>query len=436
MKKITYLLLFVLIGLLSCKKTTSSSLESVVVQLAYPSGSVLTVHSGTKVKLTSGSSSYTDTTNSLGIVSFSVPVGIYEVSATDTTSSGGKSYIYNGLTSGLAITASRKISDTVKLSLTESSTSQVVIKEIYTGGTPKDDGSGTFIYDKYVILYNNSSTVADLGNTCLGMISPYNAQATNSYYGTDGKLSYESAGWIPAVQGFWYFKQDVTIEPYSQIVIALNNAVNNTLTYSKSINFDNSAYYATYDISKFTNTTYYVTPAASIPTSHYLTAAVYGAGNAWAVSTTSPGIFIFTPEGTTPASFAADASLTNVLSAYTSKEVPVSWVVDGVECYLLNNTSNKKRFTSSIDAGYVYFLNGQGYSVYRNVNKTATEALTENAGKIVYNYAYGTTSIGGTTDPSGIDAEASIKKGAHIIYMDTNNSTNDFHLRSQASLRN
>ena len=40
-----------------------------------------------------------------------------------------------------------------------------------------------------------------------------------------------------------------------------------------------------------------------------------------------------------------------------------------------------------------------------------------------------------STDPSGIDAEASIKNGAHIIYLDTNNSTNDFHMRQKFSLR-
>jgi hypothetical protein len=51
----------------------------------------------------------------------------------------------------------------------------------------------------------------------------------------------------------------------------------------------------------------------------------------------------------------------------------------------------------------------------------------------VYNYALGVDS---STDPSGIDAEASIKNGAHIIFNDTDNSTNDFHERQKCSLRN
>jgi hypothetical protein len=66
------------------------------------------------------------------------------------------------------------------------------------------------------------------------------------------------------------------------------------------------------------------------------------------------------------------------------------------------------------------------------VDLTATEALEENEGKLVYQYQKGVDS---STDPSGIDAEASRKNGAHIIYQDTNNSTNDFHERQQCSLK-
>ena len=79
--------------------------------------------------------------------------------------------------------------------------------------------------------------------------------------------------------------------------------------------------------------------------------------------------------------------------------------------------------------------NKMGYSVYRNVDKEATEALEENTGKLVYNYAGGTADVEGSTDPSGIDAEASMANGAHIIYCDTNSSMMDFHQRKVASLK-
>src|SRR5690606_17476136 len=114
-----------------------------------------------------------------------------------------------------------------------SEASQIVIKEIFVAGTPRDDRSGASQFDSNIIEYNNSDAPANLGNLCLAMIAPFNAQASNSFYGTDGKLIYESENWIPAAQGYWYFQQNVTVQPGEQIVIALNNAVNNTLTYSK-----------------------------------------------------------------------------------------------------------------------------------------------------------------------------------------------------------
>jgi hypothetical protein len=114
-------------------------------------------------------------------------------------------------------------------------------------------------------------------------------------------------------------------------------------------------------------------------------------------------------------------------------KVPNEWIVDAIEVFSSGyKDSSMKRLTSDIDAGYVWLTNYKGHSLYRNVNQAATEALPENAGKLVYNYTLG---VNGTTDPSGIDAEASLRQGAHIIYQDTNHSTNDFHEREKCSLR-
>ena len=73
--------------------------------------------------------------------------------------------------------------------------------------------------------------------------------ATNLDY-VDGKLFTRTRAGA-AGQAFRYFQNPVTLEPYSQLVIALFNAVDNTQTYSKSINFANPEYYCTYDIEKF-----------------------------------------------------------------------------------------------------------------------------------------------------------------------------------------
>jgi hypothetical protein len=158
----------------------------------------------------------------------------------------------------------------------------------------------------------------------------------------------------------------------------------------------------------------------------------YAPGNAWVLSAVCPAFFIFTPKDAPLASFATDPRFNEPTAPNFSKKLPVDWVVDGIEVFRFGDYDNFKRLTADVDAGYIVMESGQGYTLYRNVDKAATEALEENTGKIVYNYSGGTT---GSTDPSGIDAEASLKNGAHIVYKDTNNSTYDFHQRGRASLR-
>ena len=318
---------------------------------------------------------------------------------------------------------------------------QIIIKEIYNGGVMLDDGSKSYHFDKCIILYNNCPQQAVVNNLCFGICSPYNAQANNNNYSDNGKLSYESLGFIPAINGIWYYPHSLVIEPYSQVVVNVHGAIDNTQTVSNSVNYANNDYYCMYDPeSGYDHTSYYPTPADVIPTSHYLKAIRYGLGNGWALSNTAPAVYIFQTKDATPDVYATqadnqwyDGGKTHQESGHCIK-VPNEWIIDGVEVYTTSKTEDcKKRLTADIDAGYVWLTNQLGHSIYRNVDKESTEALAENSGKLVYNYSLGVDS---STDPSGIDAEASIKNGAHIIYMDTNNSTADFHERQKCSLRN
>lgn len=318
---------------------------------------------------------------------------------------------------------------------------QIIIKEIYNGGVLLDDGSKSYHFDKCIILYNNCPQQAVANNLCFGFCSPYNAQGNNNNYSENGKLSYESLGFIPALNGIWYYPHSLVIEPYSQVVVNVHGAIDNTQTVSNSVNYANKDYYCMYDPeSGYDHTSYYPTPADVIPTSHYLKAIRYGLGNGWALSNTAPAVYIFQTKNATPDVYATtadnqwyDGGNTHQESGHCIK-VPNEWIIDGVEVYTNSKKEDcKKRLTADIDAGYVWLTNQLGHSIYRNVDKESTEALAENSGKLVYNYSLGVDS---STDPSGIDAEASIKNGAHIIYMDTNNSTADFHERQKCSLRN
>ena len=251
------------------------------------------------------------------------------------------------------------------------------------------------------------------------MLDPYNAHAANAWYSASAtEPSYVSEKWVPATTGIWYFQNSLVIEPYSQVVISCMGAIDNTKTYSKSVNYANKDYYTMYDPeSGYNNTSYYPTPSNVIPTSQYLKAVNFGPANAWPLSQSSPAFFIFQTKG---------KAKTNVNAVL---KVPTDWILDGIEVYQdINESKSKKRFGSDVDAGYVKQTIKLGHSVYRNVDAVATKKIEGNADKLVYNYQYG-------ADPSHIDAEASMKKGAKIVYMDTNNSTADFHERSQFSLR-
>jgi hypothetical protein len=316
---------------------------------------------------------------------------------------------------------------------------QIIIKEVYNGGCPKDD-SGNFQMDKCLILYNNCGQKAVINNLCIAFTTPYNGHGSNKNYGEDGKLTYEAEKFTPAFGGMWWYPYSLTIEPYSQVVINVCGAIDNTQTYSQSVNYANADYYCMYDPeSGFKLTSWYPTPAAEIPTSHYLKAKRLGTATSWPLSNSSPALFIFQTKDVEPAVFADNADNLwydggVVKDINACLKVPNEWILDAIEVFQTAKISDsKKRFTSDIDAGYVGLTNQLGHVLYRNVDKESTEALSENAGKLVYNYSLG---VDDSTDPSGIDAEASMKNGAHIIFNDTDNSTNDFHERQKCSLRN
>ena len=56
---------------------------------------------------------------------------------------------------------------------------QIVIKELYNAGCPKDDGSGAFSNDKCIVLYNNCPQKAVVNNLCIAFAPPYNGHANN-----------------------------------------------------------------------------------------------------------------------------------------------------------------------------------------------------------------------------------------------------------------
>ena len=346
-------------------------------------------------------------TDAEGIATFHVPVGIYEVTVSHVSQPhDGWRTVYNGSLKNVIV---RHDSDfTVDLTLATATTSAILIRELYVGGCQRDDGSGWFYRDKYVIIANNSAQRVTLPGLCLAIATPYNSYGLNKNYDEDGHLNYENEGFVPAASSFWYFQdQEVVFEPWEEKVIALNGAIDHTLTYRNSVNLARPEYYCTFDIEQYSSTSAYPSPSELIPTSHYLKAVRYGdqMESAWPLSNTSPAFFIFTPPaGMTPLEFGND--VTNVwydegraLPTFACRKVPVENILDGVEVFSTAWDEAAKRLTASVDVGAVFMTARYGHSLERRIDEPESE------------------------------------RQGHTVYLDTNNSTNDFIERDHPSLK-
>ena len=427
----------------SCSdESPESQLFDVKVQLSVPADVKEMSLDQISVSLAQGEKVFNATTEASGIATFTVPAGIYSASASAThIVEGNAYYALNGVKENVIVDKTWNSDKPLALELVSSKTSQVIIKEVYTGGTTNPETQKAENTDNYLTLYNNSPVAVNLKNFGLAY-SQNNANAPTTGFVVGGELTYANEDWIPASDGTFYFPSELTIEPYTDVVVVLRSAINHTLTNTASVDLSHADYVCYDPESGYNDANAYKAPSANIPTNHYLKAVKWGMMSYWFYSNQTPAFFIYqTPEGQTPKDYFADASLdvlpSPYLVVYKAKKISRSWILDAVDTYDIAFPADcYKRMTPDLDAGFVYNAYAKGYSMYRNVNKAATEAIAANKGKLVYDYALGTQDIeNGSTDKSGIDAEASIKNGAKIVYMDTNNSTNDFHLRKECAQR-
>jgi len=367
--------------------------------------------------------------DSLGQAKVTLPEGNYTWSASGQYAVTDTLYKFNG-----ASTAPFEVKEgisTVTFTLNKVvATSSIIIKELYCGGFTVDEKTTKTGTDGYVILYNNSSVPADASDVVFCFAAPYNGNGANKYY-TDGKLLYENESWLPAYGAIWWFKSPVTIPAYSQIVVAIWGAIDHTATFANSVNLSKAEYYwmSNENITQYINAKYVA--AETIDKSHYLTCSPFTTGNAWALSTSAPAFYIGKMKAAEAEAISKDSEkydhTMGTSAAFNVVKFPQANVIDAVEIFAESLTSTSYlRFPAKINTGYAVLTNKIGHTTYRNVDKAATEALAENAGKLVTGY---------TADPSGIDAEKSIKNGAHIVYMDTNSSEKDFHQREVASIK-
>ena len=393
---------------LDAERQYDSSLHTLHVTALYPAGFESYATEGTEFVAMDDNMgrSYTakavvaDAEKGMIAADFRLSEGLYNVAVSDAR---GR-YTFNASADQVRL-ASGDVA--IELRLAESLASPLIIKEIYCGGCTKLPFEGTYAVDKYIVLHNNSAETYYLDGLCIGVIEPYNSTAANVWIERDettGETVFPD--FLPIGECIWQFSgngSDFPIEKGEDVVVAINGAINHTAQYPNSVNLEN-ADFVCYAPVFYGNTTYHPAPSDKIPTSHYLNVVVkVGPANGYPFSQTSPGVILFRAQECTIQEFVAREGVivqkpgSTIISVV---KIPRAWAIDAVEVFDGTSSQNRKRFASSLDAGYVYLSNTYlGHSLMRHYDEQAS-------------------------------AEAGF-----AIYVDTNNSTNDFYERDKASLK-
>lgn len=398
MKKFLYLLAASLLAL-ACENFETSNpyrrnLVSLNVALDFPEGYERFERPGIMVTVedVTLAASYTLPSSLSGSAKFTLPPGLYRVSAQDLNGDD----IFNGAIDRILL----REDSSVSLSLTHSIAGKIIIKEIYCGGCMKLPQQGTYALDQYVILHNNHTEVQYLDSLCFGCLAPYNSNTNNPYGIT-------LPDYLPVIQAVWQFPGDgksFPLNPGEDAVLCLKGAIDHSREYPLSVNLNKEDYFVCYNPTLFTNISNHPVPGNLIRENRWMNLVIKtGKANAYTYSINSPATIVFkTPSGLSIEDYlAAEGSVEQLPGSTVDKVTKVlpEWVMDAVEVFNGKESTNNKRLLSTLDAGYVT-LSGTylGHTLMRKV-----------------------------------DEKQSALRGYEVL-LDTNNSTNDFYERETQSL--
>lgn len=343
-----------------------------------------------------------------GKASLDLQYGFYRVSVTDKgTPVSGAIPIFNKSVDQIRLIDTVKGDMNLNIELALSYAGQLIIKEVYYRGCVGADGKN-FSYDKYITLYNNSNEIAYLDSVCFGVVEPYNAPTKPtswSYINSEGQQVIRDT--LPVVEAVWQFPGTGTshpLQPGEEIVVALTAAVDHTILRPMSVNLDVPGYWVCYN-QRYTNSRYHPSPGPNL-VGHWLDLLwKEGTSTAYPFSSSSPAPVIFRiPEVGAQAYVNNPANRSRKPGSSSSREyvmIPSTWILDGVE--LFDKDTKNKRLPATIDATYMLMTNDERYK--------------------------------GQTVHRRIDEEATAAAGGRIVYMDTNNSANDFYIRASQSIK-
>lgn len=330
-----------------------------------------------------------------------LPLGVYRISLSDRSGEN----IFNGTADKFAVTRDGIV---LELKLKRTKAGSLVVKEIYSGGCLKAPLEGNYQADQYVIIHNNDVEVQYLDSLCVGTIHPYNSTATNPFLGKDGEGNAVYPEFVPIADAVWQFPGDGSsfpLQPGEDAVLCIRGAIDHSAQYPLSVNLNKAEYFVMYNSGYFTNTTYNPVPGDQIREDHILDCLVKvnPTVNATMVSNASPVVILYKSKGISMrAHLEKEGSILPIPGSTNGARVfacPPEWVMDAVECFDGRSSSNVKRLTDVLDAGFVNLSNVYlGHTLMRKV-----------------------------------DAELTAASGFEVL-QDTNNSTADFYETEKQSL--
>ncbi|MEG2614507.1 MAG: DUF4876 domain-containing protein, partial [Alistipes sp.] len=286
----------------------ADDLQTLTVQAIYPTEYAQYLRAGVAVTIqdVNCGNKYTVPTNAQGVATFKVANGIYRVAISDMPS---QEVMFNGMADRVQVIDSDRQMP-VKLIFSKPGT--LVIKEIYCGGCSKAPRQGEYMFDKYVILHNNSPRTIYLDGLCFGFADPYNSNGGENQWVTKDPVTGETLfpDFVPILDGLWEFGgggTDFPIASGKDAVIAVNGAINHEAQYPLSVNLNKADYFVCYDEENYPLVNYHPTPGDQIQASHHLKVAIkLGKGTAYGYSTSSPATVIFRPVDVTLDAFLKD----------------------------------------------------------------------------------------------------------------------------------
>jgi hypothetical protein len=389
MKKMSVYMLAIMGIFAACKKSETASTPTVnyKVKVTYPASYAKPAASGTSVTLTNSVTGTSEkvTADSSGTASFiGLLPGTYQVSAARTLTV-DESLTLTGISAEVFLNASVLNysilqEGTLELKLSGSGAGGLVFKQISYACSKTPTGTN-YLIDQFYEIYNNSTDTLYADSLCLGDV-----------HGNPGiSSSSKASGFMSDVENVYLRNlfmvpgtgKEHPIAPGRSIIIA-QTGINHKTDNANSV--DLGAGVADFEVYLVSSTRDVDNPDVPNMTSIDETLAAFY----WLTYVYGPSMVIF--KHPTPAALPKLLE-PGVSSTATYIQVPVSYIVDGVDFTVNATTVAYKRLPASIDAGFQYSSGTYtGESMMRKVKSTLANG--------------------------------------RIVLQDTNNSTEDFELLS------